>query len=284
MPATSAGGRERQNGRVATVTELGASDAATASVETRFVDPTAPTVLAFAGMGHGLQMPIAEFAGVLAPLAVNVLFVKDLQRCWYQHGVVGLGTSVPAAAYELAALVPRTSRLVGTVGTSSGGTGALLFGGALEVPVCMAFSPRTLVDDDAITRWGADVPDMPAVDTGAQTADLRRYLAHHSPARVDVHVGAGNDDDVAQVARIADLPGVHVTTHPTDWHPSAAWLRDQGELGRTLAAAFDLRLRPGCDFADSAAGQPDAPRRDWRPGPMWRAGRARLRELTGRDG
>ena len=261
-----------------TVAELGSAHARTASVETRFVDPAAPTVIAFAGMGHGLQMPIAEFAGVLAPLDVNVLFAKDLRQCWYQHGISGLGATPAEAAGALEALVPAGSRLAGTVGTSSGGTGAILFAAILGVPACLAFSPRTLIDADTVARWRVDVPEMPELDLSAPTADLRRFLTQAPHGPITVQYGAGNPHDAAQAARIADLGGVRVTTVPTDWHPSAAWLREHGLLGRTVADALGLRLLPGRDFVDApATGAPAG--RDWRPGPMWRAARARLREL-----
>lgn len=242
---------------------FGSSEAATASVETRIVDPAAPTLLAFAGMGHGLQMPIAEFAGVLAPLAVNVLFVKDLDQCWYQHGIRDLGTTPAAAAPALRSLVPAGSTVVGTVGTSSGATAAVLFGVLLQAPTILAFSPRTLIDEPALTRWREVVPDLPDLDLTAQTADLRQVLAAHDHGRILVQYGADNADDAVQVARISDLPGVEVTALPTDWHPSAAWLRDHGRLGPTLADVFGLRLRPGHRFADEqpAAEAPSPVRR-----------------------
>ncbi len=263
------------NDPMRTVVELGAADAAHASIETRFVDPVAPTVIAFAGMGHGLQMPIVEFAGVLAPLAVNVVFVKDLRQCWYQRGVRGLGDSPAESADALREIVPAGSRLVGTIGTSSGGTGAILFATILQAPGCLAFSPRTLVDADAVDRWRVDVPDMPELDLGSATADLRRFLTEHPHGPISVQYGAGNPQDMAQAERLADLPGVDVTTLPTDWHPSAAWLRERGALGRTVADAFGLRLLPGRDFSD-ALPRAAVPTRDWRPAPLWRAVRSRL--------
>lgn len=259
--------------RMGAIVEFGAPDAATASVETRFTDPAAPTVLAFAGMAHGLQMPIAEFVRVLAPLNVNVVFVKDLRQCWYQHGVPGLGDSPAEAAEALAALVPAGSSLSGTVGTSSGGTGAIIFGALLGVPTALAFSPRTLIDDAAVARWRVDIPHLPDVDTDAPTADLRRLLALRRPGRVVLRYGAGNAHDAAQAARIADLPGVESAALPTDWHPSAAWLRDQGQLGRTVAEVLGLRLLPGRDFADTP--MPTARPARWSPRRAWRARRRR---------
>jgi hypothetical protein len=260
------------------VAPLRSPGAASASIESRFIDARLPTLIAFAGMGHGLQMPIAEFAGVLTPLAANLLFVKDLDRCWYQHGIRGLGTSPATAAPRLAALLPEGSRLAGTVGTSSGGTGAIVFGTLLGAPRTLAFSPRTLIDAEAVSRWRVDVPDMPALDLSAPTADLRRFLTEHDHGPVLVVHGEDNQGDTAQAKRIADLPGVFARALPTDWHPTAAWLRDRGELGPTLAETFGLSLLPGAAFSDAPL-PASRPRRDWRPGPMWRAARERGAQL-----
>lgn len=168
---------------------------------------------------------------------------------------------------------PRARRLValGHVGTSSGGTGAIIFGALLGVPTALAFSPRTLIDDAAVARWWVDIPHLPDVDTDAPTADLRRLLALRRPGRVVLRYGAGNAHDAAQAARIADLPGVESAALPTDWHPSAAWLRDQGQLGRTVAEVLGLRLLPGRDFADTPI--PTARPARWSPRRAWRARR-----------
>lgn len=246
----------RHNGCVPAIAPFGSPEAAAASVETRIIDPAAPTLLAFAGMGHGLQMPIAEFAGVLAPLAVNVLFVKDLAQCWYQHGIRGLGPSPAAAAAALRDVLPGGSSLAGTVGTSSGATAAILFGVLLEAPTMLAFSPRTLIDADAVIRWREAIPGLPDIDLDAPTADLRQILQAHAHGRVVVQYGAENANDAAQVDRIRALPGVEVVALPTDWHPSAAWLRDAGRLGPTLAETFALTLRPGHRFTDARDAAP----------------------------
>lgn len=268
---------DRHNSQMS-VAPLRSPGAASASIESRFIDARLPTVIAFAGMGHGLQMPIAEFAAVLTPLAANLLFVKDLDRCWYQHGIRGLGTSPAAAAPRLAALLPEGSRLAGTVGTSSGGTGAIMFGALLGAPRTLAFSPRTLIDAEAVSRWRVDVPEMPALDLSSPTADMRRFLEVHDHGPVLVVHGEHNQGDTAQAQRIADLPGVRVSALPTDWHPTAAWLRDHGELGSTLAETFGLSLLPGAVYADTPVAARRA-RRDWRPGPMWRAARDRSAAL-----
>ena len=110
------------------VLPLGSPGADGVPVVTRILRDDAPTVLAFAGMGMGLQMPVAEFAGVLAPFDVNVVFVRDPERAWFQRGVRGLGATPEEAAAGLRDIVPAASPIVGTVGTSSGATGAVLYG------------------------------------------------------------------------------------------------------------------------------------------------------------
>jgi hypothetical protein len=222
------------------VAEMGTPDADRASVEVRRGSADAPTVIAFAGMAHGMQMPVAEFAGILSGVDVNVLFVKDFRQCWYQRGVRGLGRSPEQSAEALRTLLPAGSRLAGTLGMSSGGTAAILFGALMGAPHVLAFSPRTWIDRSTISLKRAEGVPVPHFRVRPHLCDSVRVLVDHPGAAVEVHVGAGNEADMIEAHRLDGIPGVTVVEHPISEHTTATYLRDQGVLREVVAEALGL--------------------------------------------
>ena len=228
------------NRNVKAVAAHGSDEAGIASVEYRLGSPSAPTIMAFGGMAHGLMMPIAEFAGILSGLDVTVLFVKDFRQCWYQRGVRGLGRSPESSAAALRDLVPPGSDLRGMVGTSAGGTGALLFGALLDVPHIVAFSPRTRITRSAIRTLRRSGTPVPGFRIRAPFHDMRDLLADHPCADVHVHVGALNQADMIEAHHLDGLPNVRVVEHPIHEHTSAGYLKDAGLLRSVLIDELGL--------------------------------------------
>lgn len=232
------------NRSVPPVAMMGTPQAERSSVEIRMGDPGAPTVLAFGGMAHGLMMPVAEFTRVLDGRDVTVLFVKDLRQCWYQRGLRGIGRTPHEAARALRQLVPPDSTLRGTIGMSSGGTGAILFGALLGAPHVLAFSPRTFIDRQTIRLKRSEGTPVPSFRVNPSTCDMRRALTEHPVPDVQVHVGARNAADMAEADRLRGLPGVTITEHPIAEHTTATYLRDQGLLRDVIVASLGLGPPP----------------------------------------
>jgi hypothetical protein len=237
-----------QNGRLgdllnrssAPVAETGSPGAAAASVEVRTGSPGAPTVIAFGGMAHMLMMPVAEFTQVFADLDLTVLFVKDFRQCWYQRGIRGLGDDPAAAATALLRLVPEGSALAGTVGTSAGATGAILFGALLGAPHVSAFAPRTNITRAVVREKRATGTPVPAFRIRLPYCDLRAVLLERPLPDVRIHVSAGVPADMAEVGRLRDVSGVTVIEHPLTTHTVAKTLRDQGHLTQLLTEDLGL--------------------------------------------
>lgn len=231
---------DQLNRSVVSVADMGSPDAQRASVVVFRGSATAPTVLAFAGMAHGMQMPVAEFAGVLSGMDLNVLFVKDFRQCWYQRGVRGLGRSPQESADALLSLVPETSTLAGTIGMSSGGTAAVLFGALMAVPRVLAFSPRTWIDSRTIQRKRAEGVPVPHFRIRPDLCDSVQVLARHPGSLVQVHVGSLNAHDMFEAHRLDGVPGVTVVEHPIAEHTTATYLRDRGVLREVVTEALAL--------------------------------------------
>lgn len=87
--------------------------------------------------------PPFEFLRLTEEMAVHRIFVRDLDQCWYQRGLPGIGTDVPQVAAALDVTLDKlgSSRRV-FVGTSSGAFAAMLFGMLNRADAVLAFSPR----------------------------------------------------------------------------------------------------------------------------------------------
>ena len=223
------------------IADLGAPCAHSATIEVSLVDREAPTLVAFGGMAHQLMMPTAEFSRVLSPFSVNLIFVKDFDQAWYQRGLRGVAASIEESASIIMELVPGESAHLGVLGTSAGGTGALLFGSRMGAQRIVAFSPTTEITAEHIQRRRDAGHGVPDIDSTQPTCDARSYVMDHPGPQIDIHFGSGNSRDVGQAMRMQDVAGVVLHKHDTSLHACARWLKEQGRLAEVLQEAFSLR-------------------------------------------
>jgi hypothetical protein len=175
------------------------------------------------------------------------LLIRDVHQAWYQRGVPGHGDTIDDLAARLRELVEdaQTRRLV-VAGNSARGYGALLFGTLLGADRVLAFSPQTLLDQDALWaigdhRWdvklrrlqAAGGPDPRFVDLGASLPELA-----NGTTRYDVHYAATVMSDEQHAERVAGIPGLTIHGHPRGGHSVIRLLRRTGELEQLLTAAI----------------------------------------------
>ncbi len=72
-----------------------------ASVIRDFSVPSRALLVAFGGIAGQMEMPPFEFFRHAGSLEVKRMFVRDLDQCWYQTGIRGLGDGVGATAEAL---------------------------------------------------------------------------------------------------------------------------------------------------------------------------------------
>jgi hypothetical protein len=212
------------------------------------VDPTAPTVVAFGGIGGGVGLPHYEFFRVLDGLRVNRVFVRDLDQRFYHEGVRGLGSTFEAVAASLEQLLPAASEKVVFVGSSAGGLAAVIFGSLVGVDQVIAVAPLTFIDRWRRVwffdrRWPSSINP---INRGARVQ--RRYLdvravvrARPAIRRVDVYFPRNHRLDARHARRLEGAPGVYLHPLESGSHEVVREMRDTGALRDILESS----IRPG---------------------------------------
>lgn len=224
-------------------------DDTTVSLATDLRYPGRPVLVAFAGVIGKMGMPTFEFFNITKGLRINRVFVRDLERLWYQRGITGLGDDLPSAALGLRSAIDAIgpSRVV-TVGNSGGGYAAIAFGALLEADEVLAISPQTVLGRVEAMRYQestwAHVTERLEAAGGPDDryADLAQMLSS-SPCRppCHVHYAAANEIDALHAEHLGGTPGVRLHPHDHHDHNVITRLRDEGKLRQLLVEHLEAR-------------------------------------------
>lgn len=193
--------------------------------------------LSFGGVRMGAGMPPAEFHASLSGRDVPGYFIKDFRQSWYQEGLLGLSSDVAGTEAVLRALVERHApgRLV-TLGVSSGGYAAILFGTLLGADRVVAFSPQVDVNNEVARLYaGFDTP-LPKQFVNRKGASLEAVLgAQDRLPEISVHYSADNRLDARGAEALSGFAGVSLEPLAgSSIHPVTAELKRNGQLAVIL--------------------------------------------------
>jgi hypothetical protein len=194
--------------------------------------------LSFGGVRMGTGIPPAEFHASLSGRGVPGYFIKDFRQSWYQEGLLGLSSDIAGTEAVLRTLIARHSpRHVVTLGVSSGGYAAILFGALLGVDRVAAFSPQTDVDHQVVKLYsGLDTPPPRQFLSGEEKRSLDTVLrAQGKLPQIKVYYGAGNEPDATTARTLAGIEGVTLMPQEgVDAHPVTLELKRNGQLSVIL--------------------------------------------------
>jgi hypothetical protein len=207
-------------------------------------------LIAFGGLlGRLGAVPLFEFFNVVSTYGVKKAFLRDLNRCWYHRGVVGIGADIPAVAEHLANVISESGATRSVlVGNSAGAFAALLFGQLLDVDEVHAFSPQTFIDPElraqhADERWQCYLdPLLAPRGLDPRFVDLLPVLSRGGvKTSFHIYYPPASRLKTLHTLRLAEIEGV--VPHPFDagGHRLIKWLRDAGELNRILERALSPR-------------------------------------------
>jgi hypothetical protein len=195
--------------------------------------------LSFAGLNLGMGIPPFEFLRSLSNRDVPGWFIKDFHQSWYQKGLLGITSSATETTGYLRGLIGENDgrRLV-TLGASSGGYAAMIYGCWLGAERVVAFSPQTLINRRIASQYAAiDTPEsLRFLDKSAGILNLRIFLQQQERLpEITVYYGSDHEQDTQEAMHLDGLDGVTlVPVAGVEGHSVTGELRKRGDLEQIL--------------------------------------------------
>jgi hypothetical protein len=194
--------------------------------------------LSFGGVRMGAGIPPAEFHASLKGRDVPGYFIKDFRQSWYQEGLLGLSSDVAGTEEVLRALIARHApKHLVTLGISSGGYAAILFGALLGADRVLAFSPQTEVTEEVAKLYaGFDTPLPKQFVRQAGASALETVLRERERLpEIGVVYSADNAIDMRSAEALRGIKGIGlVPMAGVDVHPVTVALKRNGQLSDIL--------------------------------------------------
>ena len=174
-----------------------------------------------------------QFRKLLSQVNIKKIFVRDVHDAWYNKGLKNIVDSIEGIAEYLKEQIEqiKPKKLI-TLGSSSGGYAALLFGYLLNADKSIAFSPQTKIprprpfpDEDLLA--GCDSKYFDLLDLEWETIKTK-FQIHYSEDYI-------SDKDAA--IRMEKLAHFRLCGYQAGkLHNIAGWLKNQGKLESILSA------------------------------------------------
>lgn len=191
------------------------------------------TILAFGGMRRSIGMPKAEFFNSLSGTEkYNILFIKDFHQVWYQSGLLGLTDNIEDTVEYLESVIPPSTKKLVTVGASSGGFAAILFGALLHASRTISFAPQTFIDKEVFDTFKTPISKWEYLEK-AEYTDLKKVIAEHTDTVHDVYIG-NDEQDIKMLEHIQSSENVREYRVDTESHNVAKVLKQRGRLDEIL--------------------------------------------------
>lgn len=207
-----------------------------------------------------IRLPSFRWGPSFSLYPVNSLLVRDVRQLYYQAGVPGGGeTAASLGDFLRQYVVERAYRAVLSIGHSSGGYAAILFGTIMGADVVHAFSPHTRLPARSLTQTWRTLFERRSREAKTQFRirydrrldrqhyDLRDILTQN-PNHPTIHIyyGTRHPRDSFNAERLADLPNVILHPYDTADHHVVRMLADDGTLVGILDETYrELALKAG---------------------------------------
>ena len=209
-------------------------------------------VITFGGL-FTMGVPPFEFKRIMSEFDVKRLFLRDVDRAWYQLGVRGLGEDVLSLARQLTTLRHEAhARRVVCLGASNGGFAAMMLGALIRADVVLAFGPQTSMTQEFRethneTRWAehyAKIHEGAIHGSGKMFLDAREVLLTTGAAPTYVWFPIQFQPDVLHAKHMAGVPNVTLCPFGYDHHDVVKRMRDTGHLMPEIRKAVEGPYSP----------------------------------------
>jgi len=219
------------------------------SINIQFDSKQNVLLLVFGGFAQMIGMPFFEFNKITSGLGlVNKIYLRDIHRLWYHHGLPSVGNDIDAIASFLQQYTNHPSiRKTIVIGNSGGGYAALLFGYILEADEVHAFSPKTFIDPiKRIINY--DIPPKSGITYlfrlflhgQRKYFDLKKVFLASAPKKGGFHIYFAENSriDHLQATRMRSIPGIHLQPFRYDRHNLINILKRRGKLRKIIEQAI----------------------------------------------
>lgn len=189
------------------------------------------TLLSFAGMRQVIGVPRAEFFKTLSGSErYNIIFLKDFNQAWYQCGLFGITNGVEDTVEYLKSVIPHSTKRLITLGSSSGGYAAILYGCLLGAEKTISFAPQTFLNEEVFKRFkNIDskkecIVNTPYKNLGSITCGSK--TVHH------VYVGKHNKLDRTHIENIQNNVNYIIHSLDTSSHNVAKFMKENNMLDK----------------------------------------------------
>ena len=200
-------------------------------------------LIAFGGVGGKLAMPPFEFFNITSGFGIKKIFVRDVQKAWYHHGLPGVGTTIAhvVEALEKDIAAQSVERLV-ICGNSMGGYAAILFGLLLGADIVLAFSPQTFIGKmrrflHRDSRWNEEMKKLHSSERAQRNYfDLRAVFRRQVNRKTIFHIYYNRCEplDLVHARRLQEMRNVFLHARTEGGHTLVRHLRDSGLLREIL--------------------------------------------------
>lgn len=200
-------------------------------------------VLAFSGMNLRIGMPTFEFMKTLKNQDCSCIFFKDFYQVWYQQGLLGLTDDVYETRNLIQSMIKEINpRYIVSIGVSTGGYAAIMFGILLRINRVLAFSPQSRVGRGIYNQFHSiDSPEIQDFKSrGKYIWDLSKLIGDYSWEQnipeISVYYGELNSNDKRHAERLARFENVKLCPLAGyKGHNSAGFLKKESRLESVLA-------------------------------------------------
>jgi tetratricopeptide (TPR) repeat protein len=172
-----------------------------------------------------------QFRKLLSQVDVKKIFIRDVHDAWYNKGLKNIVDSIEGIAEYLKEQIEQINpRKLITLGSSSGGYAALLFGFLLNADKSIVFSPQT-----KIPRPQPFPDEKLLVDCDSRYFDLLDLGWENSKTICSIHYSEDFLSDRDAAIRMKKLDNFRLCGYPAgNIHNIAGWLKNQGKLESIL--------------------------------------------------
>lgn len=193
-------------------------------------------ILAFGSMGDNFGMTTTEFFKQLQAFDVEVYFFKDFEQIWYMKGLLGLSTDIDSTVAVIRGMLPDDGLPILTLGASSGGFAALLFGRLLGAARTIAFSPQSEVSRQVFSRFKSVDSNDEDFEIIKAYGSLRKvYDETPATGKARIFFAERAPHDAQQARLMEGCEGVTMAPLPWNGHNTANFLKLRGQLQETLS-------------------------------------------------